>query len=187
MASSPNLRRLDPARTQLLVIDVQEKLLPRIIDQGPMVEQIIRMLRAARELALPTTVTEQYTKGLGPSVQNLLLYTEGADRLEKMSFSACRDDPTRQRLIERRRPQVLLAGIEAHVCVLQTALDLLEHGLQSFVLSDAVGSRRVVDRESALTRMVREGVVVTTVESAVFELLGRCDTELFKRLLPIVR
>lgn len=179
--------RLEAARAQLLVIDVQERLLPHIHEQEAVVGQIVRMMRAARELDLPCTITEQYVQGLGPSAAAVREAAGDGGRIEKMTFSVCRDEAAQGVLKKNVRPEVLVAGIEAHVCVLQTVLDLLDAQLTPFVLADAVGSRRARERDVALSRMQMAGAVVTTVESAIFEMLDRCGTELFKRILPIVK
>jgi nicotinamidase-related amidase len=182
-----NARRLDVKTAQLLVVDVQEKLLPYISGHEVVVTECVRMLDAARALGLRVTVTEQYPAGLGRTAAAVRSVVAGATRLEKMTFSAWRDAATREHLVSLARPQVLLVGIEAHVCVQQSALDLLDAGLAPFLLVDAVGSRRPRDRDTALERMRAAGVVVTTVESAIFEMLGRAGTELFRGILPIVR
>ena len=179
--------RLVAEQTQLVVVDVQERLLPHIGDHQAVVAQCARILRAANEFGLPVTVSEQYAKGLGPTAAEVLVVAREAPRMEKMTFSVWDDPPMRERISGLGRPMVLLVGIEAHVCVLQTALDLRDAGLSPFVLADAVASRRAFDRDVALERMRTSGVVVSTVESAIFEMLDRCDTELFKRMLPIVR
>jgi len=182
--------RLIVARTQLLVVDVQENLLPHVAEHENVLAQCVRMIRAAVVLELPITLSEQYVRGLGATRAEILAAAGEAgryERIEKLTFSVLRHDALRQRLVALGRPQVLIVGIEAHVCVQQTALDLLELGLQPVVLADAVGSRRPADRAVALERMRSAGVTVTTVEAAIFELLERAGTELFKRMLPIVR
>lgn len=179
--------RITSDHTQLLVVDVQARLTPHIRGHELVVAQIVRMLRAARELALPVTVTEQYPTGLGPTEPAILAAAGDAPRLEKTTFSVWGDDSCRTRLASLHRPAVLLVGIEAHVCVQQTALDLLAGGSQPWLLADAVGSRREIDRTTAVERMRHAGVIVTTVESCIYELMERAGTELFKRMLPIVR
>lgn len=178
---------IDREHAQLLVVDIQERLLPYIHHYEDVVRQAELMIRAAGILDLPITVSEQYPKGLGPTIARLSAAAEGAARAEKMTFSFCADEACRQHISSVLRPQVLLIGIEAHVCVQQTALDLLRIQMQPVVLADAVGSRRVQDREIALHRMRAAGVIVTTVESALFELVHESGTELFKKILPLVR
>jgi isochorismate hydrolase len=182
-----HVERLDRSRAQLLIVDIQERLLPQITGHESVVAQAERMIRAAAALELPVTVSEQYPKGLGPTVPVIRAAAEGAARFEKMTFSFCGDAKCRERIAALSRPQVLLVGIETHVCVLQTALDLLEMHMTPYVLADAVGSRRPVDHSVALDLLRQAGAVVTTVESVIFRLVREAGTELFKRILPIVR
>ncbi|RMF85422.1 MAG: hydrolase [Planctomycetota bacterium] len=181
------LVRLDREQAQLVVVDVQDRLLPLIHEHEQVVAQCARMIRAARVLEIPMLVSEQYPAGLGHTTSALLDVADGASRAEKSAFSVCRDEATFAPIKRAARPQVLLVGIEAHVCVLQSALDLLASGRQPFVLADAVSSRRPLDRETAFDRMRAAGVVVTTVESAIFELLEFSGTPEFKQILPIVK
>lgn len=179
--------RLNCEQAQLLVIDIQERLLPSIADHAAIVASAERMLRAAAVLELPITVSEQYTRGLGPTAPGILAAAQGATRLEKMTFSFCEDAACRQRVSGVLRPQVLIVGIEAHVCVYQTALDLLAMQMRPVVLADAVGSRRPFDCAIALDGLRAAGALVTTVESAIFQLVHEAGTDRFKRILPIVR
>ncbi len=185
--SGTHVDRLDREHAQLLVVDFQEKLLPSITDHDNVVAQAQRMIQAAVVLELPITVSEQYPRGLGPTVPPILAAAEGATRFEKLTFSFCGDPACRARLATVLRPQVLLVGIEAHVCVFQTALDLLAMQMRPIVLADAVGSRRVLDYTVALDALRAAGATVTTVESAIFQLLHEAGTDLFERILPIVR
>jgi len=171
----------------LLVVDVQEKLLPHIHDARPLVQQIGRIIAGAKALGVPVVVTEQYRKGLGPTVPDV------ADHLgpnlrphEKLKFSAC-IQPVLAELAEHDVHSVLVCGIEGHVCILQTCLDLLGSGFLPMVVVDAIGSRRVRDQDVAVHRMIQAGVVPTTVESALFELVQEAGTERFKAVLPVVK
>lgn len=183
----PRAERLTLGRAQLLVIDIQEKLFPLIHENQRVASRSSLMIRAARALDLPVTVSEQYVKGLGPTIAPLAEAIVGLPRFEKLAFSFCGEAPCRQQIESAGRPQVLLIGIETHVCVQQTALDLLRNGLVPVVLADAVGSRTALDYQIALERMRSAGVIVTTTESAIFELLGASGTELFKKVLPLVK
>jgi nicotinamidase-related amidase len=181
------VKRLDRKQAQLLVVDMQEKLLPSIAEHAAVTSQAERMIRAATILQLPITVSEQYPRGLGRTVPAILAAAEGAARCEKLTFSFCADPACRTRIVALERPQVVIVGIEAHVCVLQTALDLLAMSLRPVVLADAVGSRRALDYSVALDGMRAAGITVTTVESAIFQLLHEAGTDLFKRMLPVIR
>lgn len=181
--------RLDVDRALVLVIDVQTKLLPLILGQQRIVAGVLRLLAGARLFELPVLVTEQYPKGIGPTHPGVAeaAHAAHARMLEKPTFSACGEPPVRAALAELDRPQVILVGIEAHVCVLQTALDLRAQDYDVFVCADAVGSRTRLDGDMALERMRQEGIYVTTVESALFELCDRCDAPRFKAMLEIIK
>jgi len=166
-------------RARLVVVDVQEAF------RGyPSFAEVARscsiLLRAARILELPRTVTEQYPKGLGATVAEVGL--DGELPLEKTVFSAARAAGFEMSASE----QAIVCGIEAHVCVSQTALDLLARGVEVHLPADAVGSRHALDYERALARLEREGAVVTSVESVLFELLGRAGTPEFKAVQELI-
>ncbi len=179
--------RLDLTHAQLLVVDIQQKLIPYVRDHADVIAQSVRMIRAAREVDIPITLTEQYRKGLGPSDPAVLDACGDSPLLEKTAFSVCGDEAARERIVSLMRPSVIVVGIETHVCVQQTALDLLAMQMQAFIAADAVGSRRRLDHEVGLSLMQNVGAVVTTVESAIFSLLGKSDTDLFRRVLPLLR
>ena len=178
-------------KSQLLVIDVQEKLLPAMLDSELVVERCVRLVRAARALEIPVTFSEQYPSGLGPTVAPLreALGYEGSV-VEKVEFSCLKSDPLRERLHELRRkgrPQVVIGGIEAHVCVTQTAIDLDDQGFEAFVVADAVSSRAKTSRRLALARLLKTGVDVVDSEMVVFEWLGKAGTPEFKELQGLVK
>ncbi|MCP4592249.1 MAG: isochorismatase family protein [bacterium] len=179
---------LDAERAMLLVIDVQTKLLPYVCEAEDMLTATAELLRGTRVFKLPMLATTQYVKGLGPTHPAIdrVLTEFGVETIEKASFSAC-DEAVRARLREIDRPQVLVVGIEAHVCVQQSVLDLLAMEYQVFVCADAVSSRRSLDRDTAIARMRACGATVTTVESALFELCGLSGTDAFKQLLDVVK
>ncbi|MBI5863979.1 MAG: hydrolase [Planctomycetes bacterium] len=179
--------RLSRSECQLVVVDIQERLLPHINQHECVVEQSVKMLQAAAVLDVPVLLSEQYRAKLGPTAKPIRDAISAATEIEKMAFSVCRDATAGEAILKRGRSQVLLLGIETHVCVQQTALDLLARGMTPVVLADAVSSRRRLDREIAIERMRSAGAVITTVESAIFELLELSGTDLFRRILPIVR
>jgi nicotinamidase-related amidase len=174
-------------QTALLVVDVQEKLQPHMHDAETLLCQVARLIDVVNVLELPVLVTEQYRKGLGSTVRQL---GERLDQAvcthEKLKFSAC-IDPVRKQLQGRSIRSVLVCGIEAHVCVLQTCLDLAESGFVTGVVTDAIGSRHPADREVAVQRMSQAGVVPTTVESVALELLCEAGGDRFKAILEIIK
>jgi isochorismate hydrolase len=181
--------QLSRDRACVLVIDVQEKLIPLIRGHERVVRGGRKLLDGARVFGLPLLVTEQYPKGLGPTVLEIreAWGDGGADVLEKPTFSAWAHPPVREALLELDRPQIIITGIETHVCVQQTALDLVSRDYDVFVCADAVGSRGKVDHKQALQRLSRGGAAVTTVESVLFELCERCDTPTFKQMLEVIK
>jgi nicotinamidase-related amidase len=179
---------LDRNKAVLVVIDVQEKLC-RAMD-GEVLERLtgnVTILQeAARELGLPIVATEQYVKGLGETLCVL------KDRLvepaiEKMTFSCCGEEPFPERLKEFGRPQVIVTGMETHVCVLQTVLELLAAGYAVHVVADAVMSRRKDNWFVGLETARAAGAVITSTETALFQLLRVAGTEEFKKLSKLVR
>ena len=170
---------IDRDRSLLLVVDVQTKMMPAIHDREQVVANLVWLVRAAQKLHVPVAATEQYAKGLGPLIPEVrALLPEGAVGA-KTHFSGVAAECL-VRLPGADRAQVVLAGVEAHVCLLQTALELLEDGKEVYVVADAVGSRRAFDRDTALARMRQEGARIVTREMVVFEWLGEADTPLFR-------
>jgi len=175
---------MTPADTALLVVDVQEKLMRLVPGAAQIVWNIRRLLDAAELFKLKVLATEQYPQGLGGTVPEL------AGRLgkipSKVAFSCAVCDETRS-AIESGIPKVLLVGIEAHVCVQQTAMDLLSAAYRVYVAVDAVGARYPLDYETALRRMESAGATLTTTEAVLFEWCGAAGTPEFKRISALVR
>jgi nicotinamidase-related amidase len=183
---------LSSAQSQLLVIDVQEKLAPAMSDPAPVVANAARLIRAARRFDVPISISEQYPKGIGPTLAPLLEAAEGAAHVfEKMSFSCAQDAAISGHLGLLRagctRRQIVITGIEAHVCVLQSAMELAQSGYHIFVVADAVASRQAASCDMALRRLERSGVNLVTTEMVIFEWLGRAGTPDFKALLPLIK
>lgn len=184
-----NAKKADADRAMLLVIDLQSKLIPHIAGADAVVQAADKLVRGVNVFDVPVMATVQYVKGLGPIPEPVAgtLEVAGVSPMEKMTFSVCGDDAMKQRLIDVDRPQVLVVGIEAHVCVQQTVLDLLAMDYAVHVCADAIGSRRALDRDVALRRMQHAGAVITTTESVLFELCHESGTARFKKLLEIVK
>ncbi len=168
----------------LLVIDVQGKLMDKIPGKDRIISNIARLVEGAQILGIPTQATEQYPKGLGPTVPELAHLLP--PRLEKISFS-CGVLPEITGFFQSGNiRKVLLAGVEAHVCVLQTALDLVTKDFQVYLTVDATGSRHDQDQELALRRMERSGVILTTTEAALFEWTEKAGTPEFKLISQLI-
>ena len=169
----------------LLIVDLQTKLLPAIRHAPLVLANALRLVHGARALEVPTWATEQYPKGLGPTTPELaaLLPTRPA----KLTFHCCGAPGLVADLRSRGVEHVTLAGIEAHVCVAQTALELLRLGFAVQVPADAVGSRADLDRDVALRRIERAGAIVTTVEAVLFEWTETAEHPQFKAISALVR
>jgi len=181
-----SLHRLDRATTALLVVDIQERLMTAMESAAceRMVRRSVALIAGARALGLPIAVTEQYPKGLGPTVAPVRDAVPNFSPIEKVSFS-CVSDALVAAFQGRR--QILLCGAETHVCVFQTARDLAARGLTAFLCADAVLSRTEEDRRVGLELCRGEGAVVTCVEAALFDLLGRAGTPEFKAVSAAVK
>ncbi len=175
---------LSRERTALVVVDVQEAFRPYASFEG-VARACAKLVAATRILGLPALVSEQYPKGLGHTAPEVGI--EDEPRIEKSVFSAARADGfDRSEIGQQGSGQVLVCGIETHVCVSQTVHDLLERGVEVHVPADAVGSRHQIDYQRGLERMERAGAVVTTVEAALFELLERAGTPEFKAVQRLI-
>jgi len=181
--------RLDVDRAMVLEIDIQTALLPAIRNGEQVVQASRKLLEGVRVFEMPVLATEQYPKGIGATVEPVAQCLEAckARIIEKLTFSSCGEERVREAILTIDRPQIVVIGIEAHVCVQQTVLDLLTMDYDVFVCADAVGSRGRTDYERALLRMQHAGALITTVESALFELCERCGTERFKGLLGVIK
>jgi nicotinamidase-related amidase len=178
---------LDQRRAALAVIDVQEAFNKIIPDFSELSERIVIMVDACKLLNLPIIVTEQYPKGLGRTAAAIAEhFPEGVSPIEKLSFSACGVQEFDTRLREHHVEQVILCGIEAHICVSQTAHDLLQNGYQVHVLSDAVSTRLAGNRELAINKMERAGAIISSIEMALFELCPAGTPE-FKHMQALVK
>jgi len=172
---------IDAHRSQLLVVDLQERLLPAIRDGERVVANVLWMVRAAQRIGVPVAAVEQYAKGLGPTVRAVRGLLPEAAIAAKSHFS-CVAAQCLAALPGSDRAQIVLVGIETHVCLLQSALELIEEGKEVFIVADAVGSRHEIDRDLALARMRQEGARIVSREMVVFEWLGEADTPLFREV-----
>lgn len=179
---------LRPERAVLVVVDVQEKLLPPIFEKERVLAGARLLLRTARTLELPVVLTTQYQKGLGPTVPEIRELVPDLEPLDKTAFGCFGSAGFEQRLRQLAgRDQLLVAGIESHICVCQTVLGALAAGYTVHLASDAVSSRSEADWRVGLSRMERAGAWISSTEMAVYELLGRSDSPAFKQILPYLK
>jgi nicotinamidase-related amidase len=185
--SSPQLLNAD--RSRLVIVDMQERLLPSIYQQDRVLSNIRFAMDAAHVFRIRTIVTEQYPKGLGLTVAELAQHEAIGVRLEKTRFSAAEvlHEAGELQSTPSMVPQIVLVGIETHICIQQTALDLLSQGCQVVLAVDATGSRDSADRDVALWRMRDAGVIVTTVETIGFEWCRKAGSAEFKALSQLVK
>jgi nicotinamidase-related amidase len=180
-------RRIARARAGLVVLDIQERLLPAIFEKERVVQNTVRLLKGAAVLGLPIIVTEQYRKGIGPTVPEIARAIPGFAPLEKLTFSACGAPGFLEALAAKGLTDLALCGIEAHVCVSQTCLELLDRGFRCFVVADAISSRTAANHHLAAERMRQAGAVIVSTEMLLFELLERAGTPEFKQVLALVK
>ena len=173
------MRTLDRERAALVVVDVQEAFRPAVEGFDGVVENTRRLMEGARIMGLPVVVTEQYPKGLGRTVEEL----GAVEPVEKTCFSAARAEG----FDLNGRDQALVCGIETHVCVSQTAHDLLDRGIEVHVAQDAVTSRTAANKEVGMHKMEQAGAIVTSVETALFELLGAAGSDEFKQVQGLIK
>jgi nicotinamidase-related amidase len=174
---------IDRDNCTLFVIDVQERLLPAVQSPEQTLANTLALVEVARQLEVPIAYSEQYPQGLGATEESLLSLLEGnAERFEKQSFSCVSEPQIKTALNQWERKQIIIAGMETHVCVLQTVLELCEMGFQVFVVEDAVSSRKADDKAVALQRMLHNQVTLVSKEMVMFEWLKRADHPKFKEI-----
>jgi nicotinamidase-related amidase len=185
------MERLDPPRSLLLIVDAQVRLAAAMPEQAALrlATNTVLLLEAARLLAVPVLATEQYPKGLGPTIESVRagLARAGVEPIEKMYFDACSEPNLARRLVEVAPRAVVLAGMETHVCVFQTARELVRRGIAVHVVADAVASRREENRTLGLALCERAGAIVTPAETVLFDWLARAGTEQFRALAKLVK
>ncbi len=180
--------RILAEETMALVVDFQERLLP-VIDQS---EELLRrsgiLVKGLKALGIPMVVSQQYTKGIGMTVPAIAeAVGEDFAYLDKLAFSCAEDEQLLAKLREIGRKNIILCGIEAHICVLQTAIDLLAMGYQVILVEDCIGSRKENDKAVAIRRAEAEGAVLTTYEAILFELTRVAKTDLFKTISGLIK
>ncbi|GBE15974.1 isochorismatase family protein [bacterium BMS3Abin14] len=179
--------KLNTSDMVLLVVDVQERLAKVMERRDQVVKTIGVLMKLAELLNFPVVHTQQYTRGLGPTVEPLATALRGVDHVEKIHFSCCGEGEFVKRMDALGRRTVLLTGMETHICVLQTALDLMDMGYNVHVPWDAVCSRSDGNRDWGIRFMERGGAIITSSETAAFQLLGRSGTPQFKEISSLLK
>lgn len=170
-----------------VIVDIQERLLPHIHESDILLTNCLKLIEGLKVLSVPMLITQQYTSGLGQTVPSVVQMIPDFKFIEKLSFSCCGEPIFETELARLGKKDIILCGIESHVCVLQTCLDLLEAGKRVFVVEDCVSSRKPNDKRTAIERMSREGALITTLESLLFELTRVAGNETFKNISRIVK
>lgn len=173
---------INPSQSLLLIIDIQSKLAPYIHQASQVINTSQWLLEVARELEITVRATEQYPKGIGGTVAPLAQRLDDHELLQKMHFSALKEDAIKNHLAELNRQQIILVGTEAHVCCLQTAMELLQQGYQVFAVEEGLGSRNPKDKELALRRLEKAGANIVSKEMVAFEWLEKAGTDTFKKI-----
>lgn len=178
---------IDRRRSLLLLVDMQARLLPAMAAPDRVLANCAILVKAAARLGVPVLASEQYPKGLGPTVPELAALLPADAIQEKLAFSCAADPALSARIEATGRDQVVLCGIEAHVCVLQTALGLKSSGRIPIVVADATGSRQAASEDVARERLLANGVELVTTEMAVFEWLERAGSDDFREVSKLIR
>ncbi|WP_321469912.1 hydrolase [Halarcobacter sp.] len=168
-------------------VDIQERLFPHIADNEELEKNLLILVKGLKLHEIPIIVNEQYKKGIGETIPSLKELTDDYPHFEKTTFSCCGNNDSLAAIKATGKNIVILAGIETHVCVLQTALDLLSEGLQPVLVTDCVNSRKAKDKDMAIQRLIQAGVIPTTYESLLFELTENAKHPVFKEISKLVK
>ena len=186
-ASPSHCRRISRTNAGLVVVDIQERLLPAISEKEQLVQNAVRLIKGAQILRLPLFATEQYRKGLGGTATEIAATIANFAPQEKVTFSSCGVPGFVETIRAKGVSDVIMCGMETHVCVCQTCLDLLAAGFRVFVVADASSSRAPQNHRTGIERMRDAGAVVVSTEMILFELLERSGTEEFRQVLALIK
>lgn len=179
--------RIHKEHTSAIVIDIQERLFPHIHENKVLEKNVNLLIQGLNLLKIPVIVTEQYRKGLGPTIESVSGSLIDFHPIEKLSFSCCDESKFLKDLMLKNSKHVIIAGIEAHVCVLQTVIDLVDNGFHPVVVEDCVSSRKANDKHMAIERMRSEGAVITTYESILLEICRVAGNDTFKAISQLIK
>ncbi|UCE39629.1 MAG: hydrolase [Thermoplasmata archaeon] len=178
---------LSMENTALVIVDVQEKLLPYVVDKDKVTENVNMLIKFADIYDIPIILTEHYPKGLGTTVPEVKEVLKNYAPLEKVIFSCCGAKGFISRLNELNVKRIMLAGIESHICVEQTALDVMHAGFDVHVIADAISSRTIENKNIGMEKMRQFGAVISSTEMAMYEIMERADSKEFKEVLKLVK
>ncbi len=181
------MKNLSIQDSVLVVVDMQERIIPKIFDSRTVVGNAITLIKSAEILNIPIVVTEQYPKGLGPTIPKIKDLITPWQPIEKICFSCFENSDFSRKLKELKRDNIILCGIESHVCITQTALNGLKLNYSVFFVKDAISSRTENNRETGFERMAQAGAIPVSTEMAMFELLREAGTDKFKQMVSMIR
>lgn len=179
--------RLNRENSVLVVIDVQSKLIPIIYQKENLIKNLRKIIQGARVLEIPIIITEQYPKGLGSTISEIVSALDEYNPIAKTSFSCCEEKNFTTQLEQTNRGQILVTGIEAHICIYQTCIDLLDSGYEVYLLVDCTSSREKENRDIAINELDSLGIHLTSVEMALFEMLRVAEGKEFKQISEIIK
>ncbi len=179
--------RIDVHDCLFCLVDVQERLYPHMTNNEEVEKNLVTLVKGLQLHEVPFIVNEQYKKGIGETIPSLRELVDSYPHFEKTTFSCCKNEPTLEAIKTSGKSKVIVAGIETHVCVLQTCLDLLAAGLQPVLVTNCVTSRKQNDTDVALQRLIQAGVIPTTYESLLFELTVNAKHPKFKEISKLVK
>ena len=179
--------RIKAEESLFCLVDVQERLFPHVTNKEEIEKNLITFVKGLKVLSIPFIVNEQYKKGIGETIPSLKEIVEDYPHFEKTTFSCCQNEPTLEAIKTANKKVVIVAGIETHVCVLQTCIDLLENGFKVVLVTDCCTSRKQKDTDLAIQRLVQAGVIPTTYESILFELTVNAKNPCFKEISSLIK
>jgi nicotinamidase-related amidase len=181
------LEKIEPEKALLIIIDVQEKFVPVIFDFERVRNNCRKLIEGAKIFNIPIIITEQYPKGLGQTIPELRHALSNAIKIEKTCFNCFSNEEFSSKIKELNKTDLIIAGIEAHVCVLKTVLNALEKNFKVHLIADAISSRKQLDFKIALKRMIQEGAKIASTEMILFQLLEKAEGEQFKQLRDLIK
>lgn len=174
--------------TMALVIDFQEKLMPVIHKNEELLHNVQILIKGLRTLNIPMLVTQQYTKGIGMTVSEITnIFGDEFTYEDKIAFSCMDDENIANKINESTKENIIVFGVEAHICILQTVIDLIEEGYKVILVEDCIGSRKLNDKNIAVKRAIQEGAIITTYEALLFELTRIAKGDVFKTISKLIK